>query len=347
MDQTYASAGVDIEKADRFVDRLKLLARRPQHKELWPAAGGYAAVYPVTSSANPNQATGEGNTRRRGSDRAIAVTTDGVGTKLLVAHQLKKFDTLGIDLVAMCANDLICVGARPNIFLDYFAVGTLEDSVADDIMKGIVQGCDETDMLLVGGETAEMPGVYDHGHFDLAGFAVGQLSRDELLDGSSIAPGQTLIAVASSGIHSNGLSLARKVLPPDEKTWQALLVPTQLYVRPLMAAREKLGAAIKGVAHITGGGWTNLFRLNQQVGFHIDKPIDIPAILETIAGHVAEEEMYRTFNMGMGLAVIVDGQAETCIEVFKNLGLNAQIVGQVTDQAKTLTMAHSSVKLKG
>lgn len=327
--QTYASAGVDIEKADRFVDRLKHLARRPQHQELWPAAGGYAAVYPVAGS----------------KDRAMAVTTDGVGTKLLVAYQLKKFDTLGIDLVAMCANDLICVGARPNIFLDYFAVGKLEDNVADDIMKGIVAGCDETEMLLVGGETAEMPGVYDKGHFDLAGFAVGQLSADELLDGSTIAPGQTLIAIASSGVHSNGLSLARKVLPADQSSWEALLVPTRLYVRPLLAARAKLGKAITGVAHITGGGWTNLFRLNSQVGFHIEKPIAVPAILQQIAAHVPEEEMYRTFNMGMGLAVIVDSQPEACIEVFQGLGFNAQVVGQVTDQARTLTMAHSSVKL--
>lgn len=328
MDQTYASAGVDIEKADRFVDRLKLLAGRPAHKVLWPAAGGYAAVYPVS---NENR-------------KAIAVTTDGVGTKLLVAHELKKFDTLGIDLVAMCANDLICVGARPNIFLDYFAVGKLDDGTADQIMQGIVAGCDETDMLLVGGETAEMPGVYEHGHFDLAGFAVGQLDREQLLDGSKIKPGQTLIAVASSGIHSNGLSLARKVLPSDQ--WQELLTPTRLYVRPLLAAREKLDGIV-GVAHITGGGWTNLFRLNNSVGYHIDRPIAVPPVLTKIAASVAEEEMYRTFNMGMGLAVIVDSGAEELIEIFQSLGHHAQIVGQVTDQARTLTMSHSTVTLKG
>lgn len=319
--QTYAAAGVDIDKADRFVDRLKKIARRKEHEAMWQAAGGYAAVYPSYS----------GN--------GIAVTTDGVGTKLLVAHKLKKFDTIGIDLVAMCANDLICVGATPNIFLDYFAVGKLDDS-ADDIMAGIVAGCDQTGMLLVGGETAEMPGVYEHGHFDLAGFAVGQVRKEELLTGEFIKPGQKLIGVASSGIHSNGLSLARKVLPDNDETYNALLVPTVLYVKAVMEVLEKHRANVKGIAHITGGGWTNLFRLNSTVGFTIDNALPVPAILKSISEHVNEEEMYKTFNMGMGLALIVDGEEQKIIEIFEKHKMKAQTVGHVTERAKTLSISN-------
>ena len=319
--QTYAAAGVDIDKADRFVDRLKKIARRKEHEAMWQAAGGYAAVYPSYS----------GN--------GIAVTTDGVGTKLLVAHKLKKFDTIGIDLVAMCANDLICVGATPNIFLDYFAVGKLDDS-ADEIMAGIVAGCDQTGMLLVGGETAEMPGVYEHGHFDLAGFAVGQVRKEELLTGEFIKPGQKLIGVASSGIHSNGLSLARKVLPDNDETYNALLVPTVLYVKAVMEVLEKHRANVKGIAHITGGGWTNLFRLNSTVGFTIDNALPVPAILKSISEHVNEEEMYKTFNMGMGLALIVDGEEQKIIEIFEKHKMKAQTVGHVTERAKTLSISN-------
>ncbi|MBP6745942.1 phosphoribosylformylglycinamidine cyclo-ligase [bacterium] len=324
--QTYAAAGVDIDKADRFVDRLKKLARRKEHEAMWQAAGGYAAVYPSYS----------GN--------GIAVTTDGVGTKLLVAHKLKKFDTIGIDLVAMCANDLICVGATPNIFLDYFAVGKLDDS-ADAIMAGIVAGCDQTGMLLVGGETAEMPGVYEHGHFDLAGFAVGQVRKEDLLTGAEIAPGQKLIGVASSGIHSNGLSLARKVLPDNDDTYNALLTPTLLYVKAVMEVLEKHRGSVKGIAHITGGGWTNLFRLNGDVGFVIDNALPVPAILKAIGEHVNEEEMYKTFNMGMGLALIVDetdhkSVSQAIIEIFEKHKMKAQAVGHVTERAKTLTISN-------
>ncbi|CAN5444725.1 phosphoribosylformylglycinamidine cyclo-ligase [soil metagenome] len=318
--QTYAAAGVDIDKADRFVDRLKKIARRKEHEAMWQAAGGYAAVYPSYS----------GN--------GIAVTTDGVGTKLLVAHKLKKFDTIGIDLVAMCANDLICVGATPNIFLDYFAVGKLDDT-ADAIMAGIVAGCDQTGMLLVGGETAEMPGVYEHGHFDLAGFAVGQVRKEELLTGSEIAPGQKLIGVASSGIHSNGLSLARKVLPDNDETYLALLTPTVLYVKAVMEVLEKHRSSVKGIAHITGGGWTNLFRLNNAVGFVIDNALPVPGILQSISEHVSEEEMYKTFNMGMGLSLIVDGEAEPIIEIFEKHKMKAQTVGHVSERAKTLSIS--------
>lgn len=327
--QTYAAAGVNIDRADRFVSRLKKLAVRPEHKNMWPAAGGYAAVYPSATDAT----------------NAIAVTTDGVGTKLLVAHKLKKYDTIGIDLVAMCANDLICVGARPNIFLDYFAVGKLDDT-ADAIVEGIVKGCDQTGMLLVGGETAEMPGVYDDGHFDLAGFAVGQVRRDELIDTVKIKAGQTVIGVSSSGIHSNGLSLARKVLPDNDETYLDLLTPTNLYVKAVLDVLGKYKASVSGIVHITGGGWTNLFRLNETVGFYIEKPLALPSILARIGEQVAEDEMYRTFNMGMGLAIITTGHEAEIIQILQSHKFEAQTVGQTTDRAKTLTIKDSSILLE-
>jgi phosphoribosylformylglycinamidine cyclo-ligase len=327
--QTYAGAGVNIDRADRFVSRLKKLAVRPEHSQMWPAAGGYAAVYP--SSTDPTN--------------AIAVTTDGVGTKLLVAHKLKKYDTIGIDLVAMCANDLICVGARPNIFLDYFAVGKLDDT-ADAIVEGIVKGCDQTGMLLVGGETAEMPGVYEDGHFDLAGFAVGQVRRAELIEADKIKAGQSVIGVSSSGIHSNGLSLARKVLPDNDETYEALLVPTNLYVKAVLEVLATYKESVSGIVHITGGGWTNLFRLNHEVGFHIDNALALPGILSKIAQHVAEDEMYKTFNMGMGLALLAHSHQAEIIAIFTRHGFSAQIVGQTTDQARTLTIKNSHVILQ-
>lgn len=315
---TYAEAGVDVKKAESFVERLKKMSRRAGHEELWKGAGGYAAVYPT------------------GKDQAVAVTTDGVGTKLLLANKLQRYDTIGIDLVAMCANDLICVGAKPTIFLDYFAIGVLEDKAADQIIKGIVDGCDQAQMILAGGETAEMPGLYQPGHFDLAGFALGHVTRSSLITGSGIAAGQTVIGVASSGIHSNGLSLARKVLPDTKECLESLLVPTHIYVQPVVQILNAIGSKIKGIAHITGGGWRNLFRLNESVGFAIENPLPIPSILQQIGKSVTAEEMYKTFNMGMGLTVIVNGTADYVIKVFQDAGFHAQVIGEVTDEPKKM-----------
>lgn len=314
---TYASAGVNIERAESFVARLKQRAARPGHREMWSGAGGYASIYPIAK------------------DVGVAVTTDGVGTKLLVAHELKNHKTIGIDLVAMVANDLICVGATPTMFLDYFAVGKLQDQLADDIIEGIIEGCDRAGMILAGGETAEMPGVYDGDHYDLAGFAVGHVGRSSLLTGEAIKPGQAVVAVGSSGVHSNGLSLARKVLANDRAAYEKLLIPTYIYVRPAVEILKQAGL-VTGIAHITGGGWRNLFRLNEQVGFHIDSPLPVPEVLSEIAHHVSLEEMYRTFNMGMGLALIASGDPNIVVRAFRDAGFVAQVVGRTTDQAKTL-----------
>jgi phosphoribosylformylglycinamidine cyclo-ligase len=317
---TYASAGVNIKRAESFVDRLKKRAARDGHQKLWKGAGGYAAVYPITD------------------DLGLAVTTDGVGTKLLVAHDLKEHSSIGIDLVAMSVNDLICVGATPTLFLDYMAVGLLEDKQADAIIEGIVEGCDQAGVILAGGETAEMPGVYDHGHYDLAGFATGNVRKQDLLTGDRIAPGQKMIGVASSGIHSNGFSLARKVLKDNRGAYAKLLRPTLIYVRPVVEIFNRFPGAIAGLAHITGGGWRNTFRLNEKVGFDIADPLPIPDVLCEIGKFVTEQEMYKTFNMGMGLVVIAANNAEDIVQTFNHAGFNAQIIGTVTDQTKTISV---------
>lgn len=313
--KTYAQAGVDVEKADRFVHRLKALAVRPEHGQLWSVPSGYAALYPT------------------GPDSAVACTTDGVGTKLLVALALNKFDTVGIDLVAMCANDLICVGATPGCFLDYFATGKVEDHQADEIIKGIIEGCDQAGMILAGGETAEMPDLYHGNHFDLAGFAVGNVSRKALIDGSRVVAGDVIIGVASSGIHSNGLSLARKVLAADSEMYRELLTPTKIYCRPAAAIFERYAGAVKGMAHITGGGWTNIGRINKTVGYEIKNSLPVPAIFDALFEHVgSKSEMYHTFNMGMGLVLVsAAADADKIVETFDQAGFSAAHVGVVSD----------------
>lgn len=325
---TYASAGVNIERAESFVTRLKKQSARAGHDSLWRAAGGYAAVYPMTD------------------DKAVAVTTDGVGTKLLVANELKDHSTIGIDLVAMCANDLICVGAIPNLFLDYLAVGELQDGQADAIIDGVIIGCDQASMILAGGETAEMPGLYAPGHYDLAGFAVGSVTRKTLLTGEAIKPGQKVIGVASSGIHSNGLSLARKVIATDNPIYKDLLKPTFIYVKPVVEILEQLASKVVGIVHVTGGGWRNLFRLNKQVGFRIDNPLPVPAVLQAIAAKVAPEEMYKTFNMGMALCLIVESDEQKVIDSFQQRGFTAQVVGSVTDKKEELLLTRQNLLIR-
>lgn len=311
---TYAQAGVDIAKADAFVERLKMVSKRPGHSKLWKGAGGYASVVPLND------------------DLAVASTTDGVGTKLLLAEELKRFDTIGIDLVAMCANDLICVGATPTAFLDYYATSALDDQHADAIIEGIVKGCDQAGMLLVGGETAELPGLYAPGHFDLAGFAIGTVRKSELITGDSIAPGDTIIGVASNGVHSNGLSLARKLIGKDTPMRARLLAPTLIYSKPIVEIFKNKRNAVKALAHITGGGWRNVLRLKNSVGYRIDTPLPIPDVLCEIGRDVEAKEMFSTFNMGMGLCVIAE-EPEYILDVFAKTEFTASIIGRVTDDA--------------
>jgi phosphoribosylformylglycinamidine cyclo-ligase len=326
---TYASAGVNIAKSEAFVERLKKLSRRPGHDTLWPSAGGYASIVPVSA------------------DMGIALTTDGVGTKLLVATEVGQLRTIGIDLVAMCANDLICVGAKPTAFLDYYATPHLEDFDADSLIEGIVKGCDQSSMLLVGGETAELPGLYAKGHFDLAGFAMGTVTKETLLDPKSIEAGDTLIGIASSGIHSNGLSLARKVIAPESPTWRELLTPTLIYVKPAVKLLEENRGAVKGLVHITGGGWRNLTRLKSSIGFHITDPLPLPPVFEELRKFVAADEMYKTYNMGMGLCVIARSQPDSVIDCFTQAGFKAAVVGKVTSEAETVVIESAAHNFSG
>ena len=327
--KTYAAAGVNIEAAEAFVDRLKRASSRPSHKQLWRGAGGYASVLPMTE------------------DIGVALTTDGVGTKLLIACELNSLETIGIDLVAMCVNDLICVGAKPTGFLDYYATSKLVARDADAVIKGIVEGCDQADIPLIGGETAEMPDLYHGNHFDLAGFAVGRVKKSELLTGAEVQPGDALVGIASSGIHSNGLSLARKILT-SEADRKKLLTPTLIYVKPAVRVLESPGLKVSGFANITGGGWRNLLRLNENVGFEITDPLPVPDIFSGIAAEVSPAEMYKTFNMGMGLGVMTK-QPDVVIDIFKQFGFQAKIVGYVTNQAGVVkiqaTLANKSIAL--
>jgi len=312
--KTYAEAGVDIHKADAFVARLKHSARRDGHRRLWQAAGGYASVYPI-----------QGNL-------AVALTTDGVGTKLLLALEQNKLDTIGIDLVAMCVNDLLCVGATPSTFLDYYATGKLDERLSDDLMRGIIEGCDQAGMLLVGGETAELPDLYQNGHFDLAGFAMGIVSKESLITGQTLKPGDKLIGVASSGIHSNGFSLARKIVALDSPLRKSLLTPTAIYSAPVVRLLNEYPGAIKGAAHITGGGWTNITRPNKSLGYVVENHLPVPEVMKYMSEKVTTEEMYKTFNMGMGLCVMTDdAHVAKVIETFKATQFNAMVVGEITD----------------
>ena len=325
---TYASSGVDIQLAESFVKRLKKLSWRSAHSSLWPGAGGYASVYPVSPQ------------------EAIALTVDGVGTKLLLACQLNRHDTIGIDLVAMCANDLICVGAKPEAFLDYYAVGKLENNQADAIVSGIIAGCDQAGMILIGGETAEMPDLYQQGHYDMAGFAMGRVLKDKLITGQLIKPGQKIIGVASSGIHANGLSLARKVLAHNNAYAEQMLMPTLIYVQPVNNLLATNNSGISGISHITGGGWRNMLRLSENVGFHIDNPLPVLSIFQELTKHIAADEMYKTFNMGMGLAIIVEKNTAEVLEAFNSFGFTAQEIGYVTDKKKQITLSNSTIVLK-
>jgi phosphoribosylformylglycinamidine cyclo-ligase len=306
MGLTYRDAGVDIDKGDRFVEIIK--------KKLPPKdqanIGLFGGLFDVSSL---------------GYVRPVLVSsTDGVGTKLLVAREANKYDTIGIDLVAMCVNDVIPLGARPLFFLDYLATAELDLSTASTVIDGILEGCRQAGCALLGGETAEMPGVYRKGDYELAGFTVGIVERDRIIDGASIAEGDSLIGIRSSGVHSNGLSLARRALAGDlgsgkihpllgRTLIQELLVPTRIYVRLVLDLL--VSAQVKGIAHITGGGiYGNTKRL-LPLGLDLDirwdalRPHPIFRILQE-AGGVEDDEMRKTFNLGVGMVFVVSAKEE-------------------------------------
>ncbi|HXZ25956.1 MAG TPA: phosphoribosylformylglycinamidine cyclo-ligase [Nitrospiria bacterium] len=331
---TYRSAGVDIEKKSLFIRGIARLARSTRRPEVLAGIGGFCSAFALP--------------RRRYRRPLLVAGTDGVGTKLIVAGMAGRHDTIGIDLVAMCVNDILVSGAEPLFFLDYFATGRLAPRQAASVMAGIVTGCRQAGCALVGGETAELPSMYKPGEYDLAGFAVGVVERSRLIDGRAIRPGDRLIALASSGFHSNGYSLIRKVIFDQARHRVAdrvgelggriddlLLRPTRIYARAIAALQRRLPGRLHGLAHITGGGITeNLPRI---------LPARCRAVVDRAAwcvpphflwlqrlGRIAEEEMWRVFNMGVGMILVVPPQAEhRVITVARRAGERAFPIGWI------------------
>ncbi len=329
---TYRDAGVDIDAGDALVERIKPFAKRTMRPEVIGGIGGFGALVEVSKKyRNPVMVSG----------------TDGVGTKLKLAFALDRHDTIGIDLVAMSVNDILVTGAEPVFFLDYFACGKLRVDVAADVVKGVAAGCEQAGCALIGGETAEMPGMYDPAEYDLAGFAVGLVEKDRIIDGSAIAPGDAVVGLASSGCHSNGYSLVRRILevsgadlaaPFDGRTLgEALLAPTRIYVKPVLAAMEKI--AVKGIAHITGGGLVeNVPRvLPEGAAAHLDKSRwPRPAVFDWLQSHgnVPEAEMHRTFNCGIGMVLVVaKADAPALVALLGESGVPAWEIGAIVARA--------------
>jgi phosphoribosylformylglycinamidine cyclo-ligase len=330
---TYAQAGVDIDAGNRLVDLIKPLVRATRRPGADAEIGGFGGLFDL---------------KRAGfSDPVLVAATDGVGTKVKIAIETGRHDTIGIDLVAMSVNDLVVQGAEPLFFLDYFACSRLEPETGAAVVAGIAEGCKQSGCALIGGETAEMPGIYHAGDYDLAGFAVGAAERDQLLPRGDIAAGDVILGLASSGVHSNGFSLVRKVVSHAGLTWdakapfeptqtlgQAVLVPTRLYVKSCLAAIRET-KAVKALAHITGGGFPdNIPRvLPQGFGARIDLA-NVPVLpvfrWMAQAGGIAQEEMLRTFNCGIGMIAVVSAQdADKVTAVLSREGEHVVRLGEI------------------
>jgi len=330
---SYRDAGVDIDAGDALVENIKPFAKRTMRPEVLGGLGGFGALFEISKKyKNPVLVSG----------------TDGVGTKLKLAFMLDKHDTVGIDLVAMSVNDILVQGAEPLFFLDYFACGKLDVATATEVIKGIAAGCEQAGCALIGGETAEMPGMYPAGEYDLAGFAVGAAEKDQLINGSTIVAGDAVLGLASSGAHSNGYSLIRKIIERSgidlnsdfhgRPLRDVVLAPTRIYVKPLLALMEQL--PVKGMAHITGGGLLeNIPRvLPENLTAVLRKDSwDMPPLFTWMQqeGNVAEKEMHRTFNCGIGMAVIVAAaDAERAMQLLRDAGETAWQIGSVEKRAE-------------
>lgn len=320
---TYKDSGVNIEEGYKSVKLMKEYASKTFIPGVINNLGSFAGMFEIG----------------KGYENPVLVSgTDGVGTKLAVAFETKKYDTVGIDCTAMCVNDILCHGAKPIFFLDYIACGKLEANVAADLVKGVSEGCSDAMCALIGGETAEMPGFYKEGEYDLAGFAVGIVDKNKIIDGSKIEDGDVLIGIASSGIHSNGYSLVRKLITNfDEefngkKMGEVLLTPTRIYVKPVLKLLENF--EIRGMAHITGGGfYENIPRMfkGEFTSVVNKNSFEVPAIFKHIMSlGVDEEHMFNTFNMGIGFVLCVSkDDAEDVLSSLKDMGEKAYEIGYV------------------
>lgn len=325
---SYRDAGVDIDAGDQLVENIKPWAKRTMRPEVLNGIGGFGALVEIS---------------KRYREPVLVSGTDGVGTKLKLAFELDRHDTVGIDLVAMSVNDILVQGAEPLFFLDYFACGKLDVPRATEVIRGIAQGCEQAGCALIGGETAEMPGMYPAGEYDLAGFAVGVVEKSAIITGKTIVPGDVLLGLASNGAHSNGYSLIRKILqvsgtPMDSlldgvPLADAIMAPTRIYVKPLLALLQQL--PVKGMAHITGGGITeNLPRvLPEGVTAEVDaQSWPRSALFQWLqqAGGVAEQEMYRTFNCGIGMIVVVAAEhAQAAAALLREQGETVYTLGHI------------------
>ena len=338
---SYRDAGVDIDAGDALVEAIKPFAKRTLREGVLAGIGGFGALFEVS---------------KKFREPVLVSGTDGVGTKLKLAFHLNRHDTVGIDLVAMSVNDILVQGAEPLFFLDYFACGRLDVATATDVIKGIAAGCEMAGCALIGGETAEMPSMYPDGEYDLAGFAVGAVEKSKIIDGKKIRPGDVVLGLASSGAHSNGYSLVRKIIEvakPDLRAdfhgrplADALLAPTRIYVKPLLALMEKID--VHGMVHITGGGLVeNIPRVlqpNLTAVLHRDA-WTLPPLFQWLQQHggVADAEMHRVFNCGIGMTVIVAADlADQAQAELDRLGETVYRLGEIRerqgDEAQTLVI---------
>jgi phosphoribosylformylglycinamidine cyclo-ligase len=332
MSKSYKDAGVDIDLADHIVKKIKPLISKTFIPGVQGDIGGFGGLFSLTG--------------QNYKEPVLVSGTDGVGTKLKIAFALNKHDSVGIDLVAMCVNDIVTCGAKPLFFLDYISIGKLSEKVAVELIKGIAEGCKMANCALLGGETAEMPDFYPQGEYDLAGFAVGIVEKSKIIDGREIREGDSVIGITSNGLHSNGFSLVRKVLLEDKKyeleekstvlkrtLGEELLRPTRIYVKPVLCLLEKY--KVLGMAHITGGGLLeNIPRvLPEGVSVQIDKKSWTKSPIFSLIqkeGKISDEEMYRTFNMGIGMALVVrPDKTEQIINELKMMRYDSYIIGRV------------------
>ena len=332
MSNVYKKAGVDVEKGYEAVERMKKHVDKTTRPEVIGGLGAFAGLFDLS---------------KLGYKEPVLVSgTDGVGTKLMLAFETKKHDTIGIDLVAMCVNDIVAQGAEPLFFLDYIGCGKNEPAVIEQIVKGVSEGCLQSGASLIGGETAEMPGMYNSEEYDLAGFAVGIVEKSQLITGESIASGDVIIGLESSGIHSNGYSLVRQVIKDLDlnKTYEglsttlgeAVMEPTKIYAKSIKNVTNEL--TVKGITHVTGGGFYENFprMLSEDLGVEIDQSTwKVPEVLSFVQkqGEISEKEMYGVFNMGVGMALVVNkADVEQTLAILKESGEIAFEMGTIIDR---------------